>query len=286
MLKVWARVFINDVAVAGDDYRLADDGGWAGAWARSITFSHHWYFHFDNDFHKTPICAWVSCMLKACYWLRPLTFPPHPPFRCCLRQRNNSCCCLGHVCLDSCKDNTLLDLCVCVFDKWWRRFRSPNLPLPAFATVSLVCVFFFMFAFAAATPIVAAAAAAVASLRFFVDTYSHCFSQYPCTAPPPHHHSPSCHALAWALFLHPATSQALDTCSFYLLPAPSPEPWNWGWLSVLPASIWLNIDIDFDLMFSPVHTYALYEYVCSFKGKYTISLFISIIFRPAQQLGS
>lgn len=107
-----------------------------------ITFSHHWYFHFDNDFHKTPICARVSCMAQG------LTSPTSdlPFFRSSAMSTSKEqllpLCCLGHVCLDSCKDNTLLDLCVCVFDKWWRRRCCPHCPPPALASVS--SVFFFV----------------------------------------------------------------------------------------------------------------------------------------------
>lgn len=35
------------------------------------------------------------------------------------------------------------------------------------------------------------------SLSFFVDTYSHCFSPYPCPCPQSLSDTPSCHALPW-----------------------------------------------------------------------------------------
>lgn len=121
------------------------------------------------------------------------------------------------------------------------------------------------------------------SLRFFVDTYSHCFSPYPC---PPYPHTPlpvtPCHG--------PIPLFRNEPSAWYVLILLIASP-SWGWLSVLPASIWLNIDIDFDLMFSPYRHTHIHTYINTCKSASAYDCYVletsennSIIFRQAIQL--
>lgn len=187
-----------------------------------ITFSHHWYFHFDNDFHKTPICARVSGMAQG------LTSPTSdlPFFRSSTMSTSKEqllpLSCLGHVCLDSCKDNTLLDLCVCVFDKWWRRRCRPRCPPPALASVS--SVFFFCLLLLQPHPL-SLLLLLLPSLRFFVDTYSHCFSPYSC--PPATHPFLSRPALPWPYsFIQQRTRRLIRAHFTYCQPWAEAEGWG------------------------------------------------------------
>lgn len=168
---------------------------------------------------------------RACSRPVPALWPParpRLPFFCCLRQRNSCCCCwrccLGHACLDSCKDNTLLDLCVCVFDKWWRLRRSALAP-PSLPFASVFCCFFCLGALLFLLLLFL--------LLCFGCSHTHCrccrrfasllilirivLARILALPPPPPRLFLSRPAMA--PFLYSATNQALDTCSFYLLPA-------------------------------------------------------------------